>query len=595
MKGVILAGGTGSRLFPSTRVTNKHLLPVYNRPMITYPIETLKNSGVRDILVITSSQNASDFLRFLGSGKDFGVNFTYKVQDGAGGIAQALSLAEGFAAGDSVAVILGDNIFEDDFSEQTLTFRNGAHIFLKPVDDPERFGVVELDSNGLVQSITEKPMLPKSNLAQAGMYIYDAEVFDIIRTLKPSDRGELEITDVNQVYLEKGALKASKLKGMWIDAGTHESLLEASILAQEVFGNEGGATKKMMKPLPVRASVQPKISIGVVLHNSEKYVRPCFTALQKQNYKNVEILVFDNASTDEGVSILKQEFSDITVVESKENIGFAKAHNQLIKQSNGEFYACVNVDAFLEPNFLTELFHAIQQKPNIGSVGGKLKRWNFEAFEKGDTSEGKTNFIDSTGIALTKAHKFFDKGQGEVDFGQYDEESLVFGVSGAAALYRKKSLEDVAFENEHGEKEFFDEAMFLYKEDVDLAYRLQWAGWKSAYTPMAVGYHDRTNFGVKASLTETIKHRMQKPAFINKQSYINHKVLLEKNFSSDFSSDVQGATGWYNFKKLLYIIIAEPENLVAWWKVRKMKNRLNAWRKSMPKRVNKAEIEQLME
>ena len=233
-----MAGGAGERLFPSTKVTNKHLIPVFDRPMVHYPIQTLKNSGIRDILVVTNTENIGDFMRLLGSGVELGVNFTYKIQDGSGGIAQALSLASDFAGGDSIAMILADNIFEDDFTEEVLHFKSGAQIFVKEVEDPERFGVVELDKNGIVRSLEEKPALPKTNLAQTGLYLYDAQVFDFIQQIEPSERGELEITDVNRLYLERGQLRASKVFGMWVDAGTHESLLEASILAQEAFDPE---------------------------------------------------------------------------------------------------------------------------------------------------------------------------------------------------------------------------------------------------------------------------------------------------------------------------------------------------------------------
>ncbi|MCL4164481.1 UNVERIFIED_CONTAM: hypothetical protein GTU68_006316, partial [Idotea baltica] len=233
MKGVILAGGTGSRLYPNTKVTNKHLLPVYNKPMVQYPIETLKRSGIRDILIVTGSDNAGDFMKLLGSGIDYGVHFTYRVQDGAGGIAQALSLAENFAQKEPLAVILGDNIFEDSFEQEIQNFKEGAHIFAKEVEDPRRFGVITLDDENRVTSIVEKPDIPPSKYAQTGFYIYDNKVFDYIKSIEPSIRGELEITDVNSLYVKNGSLTASIVPNLWVDAGTHTSLLEASILSQE--------------------------------------------------------------------------------------------------------------------------------------------------------------------------------------------------------------------------------------------------------------------------------------------------------------------------------------------------------------------------
>ena len=200
MKGVILAGGTGSRLFPITKVTNKHLLPIYNKPMIFYPLQTLIGMGIKDILIVSGTEHCGHILQLLGSGKDFGVSISYKVQDEAGGIAQALGLTEGFVGGESVAVILGDNIFEDKFD--VSDFRTGARLFIKEVNDPHRFGVPTI-VNGKIIWILEKPKNPPSNYAVTGLYVYDKDVFTIIKKLKPSLRGELEITDVNNVYIKK--------------------------------------------------------------------------------------------------------------------------------------------------------------------------------------------------------------------------------------------------------------------------------------------------------------------------------------------------------------------------------------------------------
>jgi glucose-1-phosphate thymidylyltransferase len=234
MKGIILAGGTGSRLFPLTKVTNKHLLPVGNKPMIYYPIESLIKAGIKEILIVTGVEHMGDVVGLLGSGKDFGCKFTYRVQDEAGGIAQALDLAEHFVHGDQCTVILGDNIFLDNLKEDVLAFQKqevGARILLKEVQDPHRFGVAELKGNQVV-SIEEKPKKPKSNYAVTGVYFYDASVFNTIKTLKPSGRGELEITDVNNHYIQKGQLSYGFLKGWWSDAGTFESLARVNKLVE---------------------------------------------------------------------------------------------------------------------------------------------------------------------------------------------------------------------------------------------------------------------------------------------------------------------------------------------------------------------------
>lgn len=241
MKGIILAGGLGTRLHPLTKVTNKHLLPVYHSPMIYYPLKTLINAGISDILIVTGGNSAGDFLKLLGNGKDFGlrhINYTY--QEGEGGIAAALSLAEFFAAGEKVCVILGDNIIERNIRHAVEAFegqKDGAEILLKEVPDPQRFGVPVFDGNRVIR-IEEKPEHPKSKYAVTGIYMYDNTVFDIIKTLEPSDRGELEITDVNNLYIERGNLAWEVLDGWWTDAGTFDSLLAASRLVAETGANK---------------------------------------------------------------------------------------------------------------------------------------------------------------------------------------------------------------------------------------------------------------------------------------------------------------------------------------------------------------------
>ena len=230
MKGVILAGGLGTRLHPLTKITNKHLLPVYNKPMILYPLETLKRSGVEEVMIVCGREHAGHFMQFLGSGREFGVKCSYALQDkNNGGIADALRYAEDFSDGGPVAVILGDNIFGQDFKKEVSSFKQGARVFFKEMQDPTRFGVPVFDKGKKqILLIEEKPKAPKSNLAQTGFYLYDNEVFSIVKTLKPSARGELEITDVNNNYLKRKKLTFSVIKGLWSDAGTFESLLNVS-------------------------------------------------------------------------------------------------------------------------------------------------------------------------------------------------------------------------------------------------------------------------------------------------------------------------------------------------------------------------------
>jgi glucose-1-phosphate thymidylyltransferase len=249
MKGIVLAGGTGSRLFPLTKITNKHLLPVYDKPMIYYPIETLVEAGINDLLIVTGGRNSGDFLRLLGNGKEFGlkhINYTY--QEGEGGIAEALALAEHFADHKKICVVLGDNIIEGSIKDVVHDFERqerGAKVLLKEVPDAERFGVAEIQGDRIV-GIEEKPAKPKSRYAVTGIYMYDETVFDKTRTLKPSERGELEITDVNNAYIGEGAMTFGFLKGWWTDAGTFDSLIRATNLVHDTRGSK--------QPSPERAT-----------------------------------------------------------------------------------------------------------------------------------------------------------------------------------------------------------------------------------------------------------------------------------------------------------------------------------------------------
>ncbi|MCL5667252.1 MAG: sugar phosphate nucleotidyltransferase [Patescibacteria group bacterium] len=236
MKGIILSGGHGTRLHPLTKVTSKQLLPIYDRPMIMYPLQTLLRAGIKDILVIIAPDHAGDYLKLLGSGKEFGAKITYEIQDKPEGLAQAFIIGADFIDRDSVCMVLGDNIFEDDFSGNIRNFKSGGHIFAKEVKDPERFGVVKFNGEMQVEKIVEKPKEFLSNYAVTGLYVYDNRVVSAAKEIKPSWRNELEITDINNWYLEKGELKVDIVKGEWIDAGTFESLFQAGELARRKSG-----------------------------------------------------------------------------------------------------------------------------------------------------------------------------------------------------------------------------------------------------------------------------------------------------------------------------------------------------------------------
>lgn len=238
MRGIILSGGSGTRLRPLTKITSKQLLPIYNKPMIYYPLNTLIQAGIKEILIIVSPERAGDYLNLLGSGKQFGVKFTYEIQDKPEGLAQAFLIGENFIDQEDVAMILGDNIFEDDFSEEIKTFKSGAKVFAKEVSDPERFGVVKFDDQMHASQLVEKPSEYLSNYAVTGLYVCDHRVVNIAKNLKPSSRGELEIVDVLNAYLASGELDVAMVKGEWLDAGTFDSLLRAQNLAKEKLADK---------------------------------------------------------------------------------------------------------------------------------------------------------------------------------------------------------------------------------------------------------------------------------------------------------------------------------------------------------------------
>jgi len=233
MRGIILSGGSGTRLRPLTKITSKQLLPIYNRPMIYYPLDTLIKAGIKEILIIVSPERAGDYLNLLGSGREFGVKFTYEIQDKPEGLAQAFIIGEKFIQGENVVMILGDNIFEDNFADDISNFKSGAKVFAKYVPDPERFGVVKFDDKMKAEKIIEKPTNYLSNYTVTGLYVYDHRVVEVAKNLKPSARGELEITDLNNWYLAKGELEVAMVEGEWLDAGTFDSLLKAQLFAKE--------------------------------------------------------------------------------------------------------------------------------------------------------------------------------------------------------------------------------------------------------------------------------------------------------------------------------------------------------------------------
>lgn len=597
MKGVILAGGSATRLLPNTKVTNKHLLPVYNQPMIYYPIQTLLKAGITDILILPGKDHAGDFAKLLGSGKDFNCNFTFKVQDHAGGLAYAVGLAEEFAGDDDFVVMLGDNILEDNIIKDVQDFKGGAKIFLKQVPDPERFGIAELDGDRVL-NIEEKPAKPKSNWATIGVYIYSSDVFGRIKTLKPSPRGELEITDLNNIYVKQGGMQAGFIKGFWFDAGTHESLVDAAYSLKNF--------NRPLAPLRLEQKNAPKVVIGGILYDNKSgsyktstYLPYFLDSMEKQDYQNVELIFVDNSEEEDNnnARIIRRKLPSAEIIRPGFNTGFARANNLMIRRAlekRADYFIASNIDMIYEPNAVSELVNAVMKTPQIASATCKIKRWDFDM--RDSASEGKTNFIDTAGISITSEHRFLDRGQGEIDYGQYDEEREIFGASGAAAIYRLSALADVAFIAEDGKKEYFDELMFMYKEDVDLAYRLQWAGYKCLYTPNAVIYHDRSVQGGGKGIIGIIRGRIGRRKEYKEWSWLNHHIILQKILGNDYSSRTKLKTFWYEIKSNLYVLLFESHILKQVWRLFKLRKQIRARRDQIKKRIKlKSHIEKLME
>ncbi len=594
MKGVILAGKNQTEEIVNIQ-GNIYSSLIYDKTLIQHAVSTLKNSGVREILIIIEKENWEETIKSIENNFDHNIEITYKIQHKKGGTAQALLLAENFSNGGSLAVMQGNVLFENTFEDPIMMFKSGAVTTIKTSDDSSH-AIVELNTDGSIRSIEENPILAKSKHAEAGFYLFDNTLFETIKKLEPSKSGNLDITQINKAYLRKNNITIYKIPGTCIEINTSTDIVEANIIAHEANG--ANRTYSTARKQLNESENQAKISIGIALYNSSRYLIPCLQSLQKQTYKNYEIILLDNNSSDETRTILEKQFTDIKVISSTENLGFGKAHNQIINSATGEYYACLNVDMIFEPNFLSELIKELKNNTKLGSVGGKIKRWDFDGYTEnsGTIREmGKTNFIDSVGIKILPSHRFEDIGQGEVDHGQYDKEANIFGVSGAAVLYRMAALQDISFTLDD-KTEYFDESMFMYKEDVDLAYRLQWAGWESMYVPSSISYHDRTiSFTEKTNkMWSWIRNRRKKPARINLLSYLNHKILLEKNFTKKYSSDIKRATFWYNAKIFLYILIFETETLWAWKKYWDIRKKVAQKKQNMPRRVEQSKIEGLI-
>ncbi|MBI5412579.1 glycosyltransferase family 2 protein [Candidatus Peregrinibacteria bacterium] len=324
----------------------------------------------------------------------------------------------------------------------------------------------------------------------------------------------------------------------------------------------------------------PKVTIGILLYHSRKYLPDCLSTLRAQDYPNLEITLRDNASGEGGdYEWVKANHPEIAIKKGP-NIGFGAGHNALIRKATGEFYACLNVDMRFEPDFIRWLVEAVQKDPEIAVATGKLLRWDF-----GGPNQGKTTQIDTVGLKYFRSHRFEDEGQGSEDTGQYDTAREIFGSSGAAFLARMEALKDVGY---------FDELFFMYKEDIDLAYRLRWAGWKAVYTPKAVAYHDRTTANLEGGgIFSLIANRKSHSQRVKEWSYLNHEIMLRKNYSG-FSWRVRLATAWYQFKTYIYIFCFERYLLKKRAELRALMPQIEVRRAALKRRVAPKAIEQWM-
>ncbi|MDA3840514.1 MAG: glycosyltransferase family 2 protein [Patescibacteria group bacterium] len=358
-------------------------------------------------------------------------------------------------------------------------------------------------------------------------------------------------------------------------------------------------------PLKTGEKNSPKIVLGGILYDSKdgkyktsKYLETFLDSVLSQDYQNISLVFVDNSSEEENENkrIIQEKYPEAEIIFAGSNLGFAKGNNLAIRRAlkdKADYFLALNIDMILEPNFVSEMVNVMIKNPQAASATGKIRRWDF--LNRDSETKGKTNYIDSAGIEATKEHRFIDRGQGEIDHGQYDREEEIFGPSGAAGIYKMESLEDVAFVNEENKKEYFDELMFMYKEDVDLAYRLQLAGYKSIYTPLAVVHHDRSLSRVGKGIIGIVRGRLGRKKQYREWSWLNHHIILQKVAGLNYSKDTKMKTRWFGFKSLVYTLIAEPYLLKQWWKLWMMRDEINKRKEQLKKRVDvKKHLEKLM-
>ncbi len=345
----------------------------------------------------------------------------------------------------------------------------------------------------------------------------------------------------------------------------------------------------------------PKVSVGFALYGDATFpYLPYFldSLIHQKEITEENIWAIDNSPQQDSRNrdFLKKHYPKVNLILASKNLGFARAQNIMIRKalaSGADYFLATNVDMVYEPNVVSFLTEALEKDSSAAVATGKVRRWDFS--QKHNAEAGKTNYLDTAGIAVTKEHRFFDRGQGEIDYGQYDQEEEIFGASGALALYRLSALEDVAFINEKGEKEYFDELMFMYKEDCDLAYRLQLAGYKCLYIPQAIVYHDRSLASCGQGLVGIIKGRLGKKRKYKEWSWLNHHIILRKIINKDYPWDIKWRVWWYEIKSNGYALLFEPYLIKQWWKLFKLRNAIRKRSEQLKKRVKlKQHLNKLM-
>ena len=513
-RGVILAGGRGTRLLPATRVTNKHLLPIYDRPMILWPLQTLRQLGATEVLVITGTEHAGDFARLLGTGAEYGLRLTFRVQSGAGGIAEALSLAEDFAREGNIAATLGDNIFQADFANLAHDFGGGAQIFLKQVPDPHRFGIAQVDQHGMVQHLEEKPAKPRSSFAVTGMYFFDSQVFAHLRRTAPSARGEREIITALEAYRAAGQLRATQLSGAWLDAGTHESLHQASATVRAFLGQSPNNNNVQQEEAEIKAKPSVAIAVCVASWHSSKAVETALESAHRQIFNGTtEILL---VGPDWAQPLAKRFGAHFLC--SKENPGIPAMANQALHfeykknantKSPPDYFLLLSPGADVpDPGFASKLQSAMWDH-RVAACAGKIFR---------QQNGKKTEILESAGLARGWGMSFFGRGVATAGADRFDEAAAPLGVPMGVGLWRRSALVSVGG---------FSEDFQRFHADADACLALRDAGFRVAFVPSARAWYAEDSSGPRGFWGH-LRNFFTRSAAVSATGLADQRALLKK-------------------------------------------------------------------